>query len=93
MFDLSSVWGCAPYGAYPSKVNFIYVSKCYCDVNGDYMNIKGFIKNCGRVLKVTRKPTKDEYFTSAKITGLGIILIGGIGFLVFLIFHLLGLFG
>jgi len=52
-----------------------------------------FLKNCRRVLKVTRRPTKEEYFTSSKITGLGIILIGGIGFLIFLIFHFLGIFG
>jgi protein transport protein SEC61 subunit gamma-like protein len=39
----------------------------------------------GRVLKMTRKPTNDEYSKTSKITGLGMIIIGGIGFLVFLI--------
>ncbi len=57
------------------------------------MGLKNFIKNCIRVLKVTRKPSKEEYFTSVKITGLGIILIGLIGFVIFLIFHFLNLFG
>jgi protein transport protein SEC61 subunit gamma-like protein len=38
----------------------------------------------GRVLKMTRKPTNDEFNKTSKITGLGMILIGGIGFLVFL---------
>jgi protein transport protein SEC61 subunit gamma-like protein len=39
----------------------------------------------GRVLKMARKPTNEEYTKTSKITGLGIILIGGLGFLIFLI--------
>jgi len=57
------------------------------------VGLKNFIKNCVRVLKVTRKPSKEEYFASVKITGLGITLIGLIGFVIFLIFHFLTLFG
>ncbi len=39
----------------------------------------------GRVLKMARKPTNDEYAKTSKITFAGILLIGGLGFLVFLI--------
>ncbi|UCF50780.1 MAG: protein translocase SEC61 complex subunit gamma [Thermoplasmatales archaeon] len=39
----------------------------------------------GRVLKMARKPTDEEYSKTSKITGLGIILIGGLGFLIFLV--------
>ncbi|MCK5636659.1 MAG: protein translocase SEC61 complex subunit gamma [Thermoplasmatales archaeon] len=39
----------------------------------------------GRVLKMARKPTSDEYAKTSKITGAGIMLIGGLGFLIFLI--------
>ena len=39
----------------------------------------------GRVLKMARKPTNDEYVKTSKITFAGILLIGGLGFLVFLI--------
>jgi len=39
----------------------------------------------GRVLKMSRKPTNEEYAKTSKITGLGIILIGGLGFLMFLL--------
>jgi protein transport protein SEC61 subunit gamma-like protein len=39
----------------------------------------------GRVLKMARKPTDDEYVKTSKITGLGILLIGGLGFVIFLI--------
>ena len=39
----------------------------------------------GRVLKMARKPTSEEYSKTSKITFAGILLIGGLGFLVFLI--------
>jgi len=39
----------------------------------------------GRVLKMARKPTHDEFVKTSKITGAGILLIGGLGFLIFLI--------
>jgi len=39
----------------------------------------------GRVLKMTRKPTNEEYEKTAKIVGLGILLIGALGFLVYII--------
>ena len=39
----------------------------------------------GRVLKMARKPTNDEFSKTSKITGAGILLIGGLGFLVFLL--------
>ena len=43
----------------------------------------------GRVLKMARKPTNDEYAKTSKITAVGIMLIGGLGFLIFLIAELL----
>lgn len=36
----------------------------------------------GRVLKMARKPTDEEYSKTSKITAAGIILIGGLGFLI-----------
>jgi len=39
----------------------------------------------GRVLKMARKPTDDEYAKTSKITGLGILVIGAIGFVIFLL--------
>ena len=39
----------------------------------------------GRVLKMARKPTNDEFVKTSKITGAGIILIGGLGFIIFLL--------
>ena len=46
---------------------------------------KTFVKECIRVLKITKKPTKDEFKTISKVSGLGILIIGLIGFLVHLI--------
>jgi protein transport protein SEC61 subunit gamma-like protein len=39
----------------------------------------------GRVLKMARNPTNEEFEKSSKITGAGILIIGGVGFVVFLL--------
>ena len=39
----------------------------------------------GRVLKMARKPTNEEYSKTSQITGVGILLIGGIGFVIYLL--------
>lgn len=46
--------------------------------------------DCKRVLRVARKPGRSEYFTIAKITGLGILLIGFLGFIITLLGAILG---
>ncbi|WP_296798219.1 protein translocase SEC61 complex subunit gamma [uncultured Methanobrevibacter sp.] len=50
-----------------------------------------FIKDSKRVLKVARKPDADEYFEFAKITAIGILIIGLVGFVIVLIGQLIGL--
>ena len=37
----------------------------------------------GRVIKMARKPSNDEYIKVVQITGLGLALIGGLGFLIY----------
>ena len=44
-----------------------------------------FIKECRRVLAVTKKPTKEEYISIVKVTGLGILAVGLLGFIINLI--------
>lgn len=39
----------------------------------------------GRVLKMARKPTNEEFSKTSKITAVSILLIGGLGFLIFLL--------
>lgn len=41
----------------------------------------------GRVLKMAKKPTMDEFKKACLITGIGCILIGGLGFLIYLIWE------
>ena len=44
--------------------------------------IKSFVGECVRVLKVTKKPDAFEFKTIVKVSGLGILIIGLIGFVV-----------
>ena len=39
----------------------------------------------GRVLKMARKPDEEEFTKVVQITGIGMILIGALGFLIYLI--------
>ena len=44
--------------------------------------IKSFLQECSRVLKVTKKPDATEFKTIVKVSGLGILIIGGLGFII-----------
>ncbi|HLE54166.1 MAG TPA: protein translocase SEC61 complex subunit gamma [Thermoplasmata archaeon] len=39
----------------------------------------------GRVLKMARKPTPDEFSKVVLITGIGLVLIGALGFVIYLV--------
>ncbi len=52
--------------------------------------IKGKLREYIRVLKIAEKPSRDEFEMSVKITGIGILIIGLIGFTFFLTAQLLG---
>lgn len=43
-----------------------------------------------RVLRVARKPPREEYTLVSKVTGLGTLLIGFIGFLIMVISYFVG---
>jgi len=45
----------------------------------------------GRVLKMARKPETEEYVKVLQITSLGLFLMGGLGFLIYLIWVAMGL--
>jgi len=52
----------------------------------------------GRVLKMARKPTPDEYIKTNQISALGLFLMGGLGFFIYWLFEygadlIAGLFG
>jgi protein transport protein SEC61 subunit gamma-like protein len=42
-----------------------------------------------RILQLTRKPSNEEFFTISKVAGAGILLIGVIGFAIYLVMVLL----
>ena len=49
----------------------------------------GVIERIRRVLLVSSKPDKYEFKQSLKITGIGLMIIGAIGFVIFLVVQLL----
>ncbi len=53
-------------------------------------SIVRFVKMNQRVLRVTKRPDREEYVNVSKVTGLGIIILGIIGFVISLIVQLLG---
>ncbi len=42
----------------------------------------GFVRNAVRVMRLMTKPKKQEFLAVAKVTGLGIVIIGLIGFVI-----------
>jgi len=51
--------------------------------------IKIWIKETERILRLIRKPKRSEFDEVARVTGLGIILFGLIGFIIFFIAQLI----
>ncbi len=52
-------------------------------------SLKEFWEECKRVLKVTKKPDREELVMVVKVTALGMLLIGMLGFLITLMNKLL----
>lgn len=53
------------------------------------VNIREKLKNYERVLRLSRKPKKEEFIMVAKITGLGMLVIGVIGFIIRIVIQLI----
>ncbi len=54
-------------------------------VKKTFLKLKRFFNECKRVLRVTKKPDWEEFKMLVKVTGAGLLIIGAIGFLIFLI--------
>jgi protein transport protein SEC61 subunit gamma-like protein len=52
------------------------------DFNAILFKFKRFLKECARVLRVTKKPDKLEFMTIVKVSGLGMLIIGLMGFII-----------
>lgn len=44
--------------------------------------LKSFFIESKRVLKLTKKPNREEFMSVVKITGLGILVVGLMGFII-----------
>lgn len=53
--------------------------------------LKSFVKECRRVLTLTKKPSKKEFKVIVKVTAAGMVLIGLMGFIVNMLWKALGL--
>ncbi|MDR0439220.1 MAG: protein translocase SEC61 complex subunit gamma [Methanocalculaceae archaeon] len=51
--------------------------------------VSEFIHKYLRVLKLARRPTKDEFFKISVVAAAGIAVIGILGFITYLIYHYL----
>jgi protein transport protein SEC61 subunit gamma-like protein len=47
--------------------------------------LKTFYEECARVITVTKKPNKTEFWTISKVAAIGILLLGILGFLIFIV--------
>lgn len=71
-------------GSKKQKSDMSFMEKAWAIQNRIEARQKRFGKGkYGRVLKMARKPTDEEYSKTSKITGAGILLVGGLGFLVY----------
>ena len=52
------------------------------ELNSVMLKIRVFVKECWRVLRITKKPNKTEFITIVKASGLGMLIIGLIGFII-----------
>lgn len=48
-------------------------------------DLKQFVKKCKRVWRVLKKPSKKEFEMTAKVSAIGILILGAIGFLISII--------
>ena len=53
--------------------------------------VMGFLNQSKRIFYMFYKPRIDEYKQILKVAGLGVIVIGAIGLIVYLVFSVLGL--
>ena len=54
-------------------------------------NVGEFIESAKRIFIISRKPTWKDYQTMVKITGLGILVIALLGFVIIFVFRLFSL--
>lgn len=64
------------------KAQSVAGKKDESEFESPYTYQAGFMANSKRVLRLTKKPNKEEFLLVAKITAIGILLIGVIGYVI-----------
>ena len=54
------------------------------------MNIKEILRNYGRILSIAKKADREEFLDTARICGIGVAIVGAIGFMFYLVSALIG---
>jgi protein transport protein SEC61 subunit gamma-like protein len=54
------------------------------------LELNELVKRCIRILHISRKPTNAEFSKVARVTALGMLLFGLIGFLISIVFGFIG---
>lgn len=49
------------------------------------INLRQSLKSYLRVMKLTKKPSRDEFLTIAKVAGAGILAAGFVGFVIYIL--------
>ena len=55
------------------------------------MNLKEMLQNYVRILSIAKKADKDEFVDTVRICGIGIGLVGAVGFIFYLISVFIGI--
>ena len=53
--------------------------------------LREMLKDWNRAIKLSKKPKKNEFIMIAKITGIGMLLIGAVGFVIRIIIQIITL--
>lgn len=57
------------------------------------MPISDYFQKYIRVLQIMKKPTSEEFLAAAKVTGIGALLMGLIGYIIYVIMVTIGAVG
>ncbi|MBS3107578.1 protein translocase SEC61 complex subunit gamma [Candidatus Woesearchaeota archaeon] len=53
------------------------------------MGMRSFLTQCVRVFTVTKKPSTAEFKMTLKVTGIAILIIGAIGFIISVLYQII----
>lgn len=61
------------------------------DIKGLFSPVKWKekLESYRRVIAVSRKPDREEFLSTARITALGIALVGAAGFVIYMVYYLI----